>query len=491
MIKFLFIQKDNENVGVEYLSSSLKSAGHLVELVFFQYPFGDALENKIILKKLTEYKPDIVCCSPFSYQYRWSLAKVSFVKKKFPKIFTLFGGVHVNSVPEVVIKEKVIDGIIIGEAEKIIVEFANNFAKEDVSNTPSLWYKKGKEIKKNQLAPLETNLDSLPFPDKGLFYLSSPGLKYLSYTAIGSRGCPYACSYCYNSIYQRMYQGQKRFRQHSPEYVIKELVINKKKYGFSRIEFADDVLAVDIPRLKKLMGLYSKKIKLPFGCFFHPNLVKEETVKLLKKGGCTWFKLGVQSANEQYRKKYLHRHETNENILQVAKLCHKHGLQFSFDHILNLPGETKEHLIEAVTFYNKCRPTIISFWGLMYLPATEIIQYGFQAGVISKKDVSKINQGDFSSLEIVPWRDSEDNSINMSAFMLLFVLISLLPEKAIDFLVKARFYDVPFKIPNIVLVPLKILAKIRAGQFYLYKSSIITFFIGKFQKFRTQMSLFN
>jgi anaerobic magnesium-protoporphyrin IX monomethyl ester cyclase len=481
MLKFLFIQQENENIGVEYISASLKQQGHQVELIFFPFSIGDKDENQQIHEKIGAYKPNIACFSPFSFQYPWSIAKAKYIKNTFPDIFTLFGGVHVNSVPECVMEDPEIDAIMVGEADKTIQEFSTNFEAGDISKTPSLWYRKNGAILKNPLARLETDLDSLPFPDKDLFYNSplSPGLRHFPYTEVGSRGCPFACSYCSNNVYQRLYEGQKRFRSRSPENIVKELSENKAKYHFSRVEFADDVLAIDMPRLRKLMALYKQEINLPFACFFHPKLVSEETVRLMKEGGCVWFKLGVQSASEDYRKKFLNRYETNDNIRMVSKLCRQYHLQFSFDHILNLPGETKDHLIEAVNLYNECRPTIINFWGLMYLPATDIIKLGLEYRMITQQDIKAINNGShkLSKLGFVPWYKDKKDSVNTSAFMLLFVLISLLPKNAIDFLIKVRFYDLPVNVPNFILVPLKVIVKFKAGQGYLYWSSVISYWM--------------
>jgi anaerobic magnesium-protoporphyrin IX monomethyl ester cyclase len=483
MVRFLFIQKDHENIGIEYLSAGLKAAGFLVDLLYFPRAQEDSVSNAAILDKIATYKPDVVCFSPFSYQYQWALRKAKIVKKKFKKVFILFGGVHINSVPDLVMREKTIHGIIVGEADETIVEFAKNLEKGDVGATGSLWYRKEGKVIKNSLAPLVTDLDTLPFPDKDLFYANPAGahLRQEFYTVVGSRGCPYACTYCSNNIYQRLYKGQKRFRQRSPENIIEELVQNKEKYNFRRVSFADDVLAIDMPRLKKLMKLYKKKVNVPFSCFFHPNLVKKETVKLLKDGGCTWFKLGIQSANEDYRREHLNRSETNKNILQVAELCRKYGLKFSFDHILQLPGETKAHLLEAVRLYSECRPTIINFWGLMYLPGTDIIQLGLKTKAISKKDIKRINAGEFSSLDIVPWYKNKNENVNASAFMTLFVIISLVPKKVINLLLRIHFYDLPFRVPNAVLVPLKVMSKVRAGQGYLYLSQVREFFTKKSQ----------
>jgi len=477
MTKFLFIQHKNENIGVEYLSASLKENNYPVELLFFAYTTNDKIENETIREKINTFKPDIICFSPFTFQYPWSVSKTNFIKKEFPNLFILFGGVHVNSVPNAVMEDKCIDGIIIGEADKTIVEFAKNYEEGDISLTPSLWYRKEGKIVRNPMSFLEQDLDKLPFPDKDIFYNSplSPRSRLFAYTALGSRGCPFACTYCSNNVFSRLYAGQKRLRYRSPENFVDELEQNKKKFKYKRIEFADDVLAIDVPRLRKLMELYKQKVDVPFACFFHPKLVSEEVVTLLKNGGCTWFKLGVQSANEEYRKKFLCRFETNESILEVSRLSRKYGLKFSFDHILHLPGETKEHLIEAVNFYNQCRPTIINFWDLMYLPATDIIKYGLEYKIISESDLPKINNGthELSKLNEVPWNLNTGNKINYSAFMLLFILISITPSFFIKYLMKIKFYNISFQIPNIILIFFKVISKFRAEQGYLYLSSVI------------------
>lgn len=473
MTRFLFVQSEFENIGIEYLSAGLKQSGHEVELLFLASILDLNKNNSDIGKEIQILQPDIIAFSPFSMQYNWALKRARFIKKYFPKVFILFGGVHVNSVPDSVITRKWIDGIIVGEADETIVEFANNY-KGDYSKCRSFWYKKRTgEVVKNKMAPLVVDLDKLPFPDKDLFYEKMPeDMRKLPYTVMGSRGCPFACSYCSNNIYQRLYAGQKRLRYRSPDLVVEEIVVAKKKYPFNRVDFSDDVLAVDMVRLKTLTNLYKKKVNLPFSCFFHPQLVSIKTIKALRKGGCDWMKLGIQSANEEYRHKYLNRHETNKQVLLVAKLCRKYGLNFSFDHIFNLPGETKSHLIEAVKFYNLCRPNTINFGGLMYLPATDIIKFGLDFKEIRKEDLPKITQGThmYSKQTNVPWYfyKQRGDVINPSIFMMLFILITLLPKGVIDMLIWLKVYNWPFLIPNWIIIPLKIMSKIRGGQIYLY-----------------------
>ena len=492
--KFLFIHPEEENIGIEYLSASLKMNNIPIELLFvprvynnIAFHFNKSKRAKpefwLTKAKIKEFKPDVVCFSPFTSQYLWTIDQATRIKKMFPKIIVLYGGVHVNSVPEEVVKQKCIDAIIVGEGDKQIVEFARNFSdKRSWGNIKSLWFKQGKRIVKNNLAPLIADLDILPYPDKDIFYKQIPQpLLETTYVIMASRGCPYSCTYCANNVYQRLYAGQKRLRFRSPENVVAELLWAKDKYHFKMVEFFDDVLAVDDKRLDELMDLYRKKVKLPFTCYMHPQLINEQIVKTLKVSGCCWLKMGVQSANEQYRRKYLNRGETNEQVLSAARLCRKYGLQFSLDHIFNLPGETEENLVEAVKLYSMCRPTIINYGTLIYLPGTDIIKYGVESGLLSKSDVKLINEGrdpvvHMSNIELFSHRNKNINNINLSVFAMFMSFIPISSEWFINWLIKIRVYKIKISTPKLILIFLKILTKIKAKQMYLYFSVFKTLF---------------
>ena len=81
-----FIYNGAENIGIEYLSSFLKSKGHKVSLLFDPAIFsGDYIVNnkllssifsidKKILEKIGELNPDLIGFSSFTGNYRWCLS---------------------------------------------------------------------------------------------------------------------------------------------------------------------------------------------------------------------------------------------------------------------------------------------------------------------------------------------------------------------------------------------------------------------------------
>ncbi|MDD3150928.1 MAG: hypothetical protein PHV68_08840, partial [Candidatus Gastranaerophilales bacterium] len=147
-------------------------------------------------------------------------------------------------------------------------------------------------------------------------------------------------------------------------------------------------------------------------------------------------------------------------------------------------------LIEAVDFYNECRPNSVNWAGLIYLPATAIIEHGFKFKTIKKEDLKKINVGTFQPISLYHRTSLFDRSgakdkekfINISAFMLLFALIPVFPKSFVKFLLKNKFYNLSLTVPNVVIILFKIISKIKNRQIYLYTDSLKISFANKIQK---------
>ena len=489
-MKFLFIQPEFENIGIEYVSASLKKAGHETSLVYIPRPFQNSAfsilkedeqrENINIGNAIRKIKPEVVCFSPFTSYFRWSVNKSDYIKKYFPSIFILYGGIHPTFIPEATIIENSVDALIVGDGEEAVVDFADNFHDWDKLKTvQNLWIKKDGKVIKNPLRPKMTNLDNLPFPDKDLFFEQFPKFQKKVFGVVASRGCPYKCTYCCNNVYNELYKGQKILSFQSPEYVIEQLKYFKCKYNYSLLEFMDDVLAVKMDRLEALLPAFKQQIGVPFTCFMYPNKFtgREDVIKILKETGCSWLKIGVQTSNERYRKEVLKRTGTNELIIKIADLCNKYNLNFSFDHIFDMPGETAEDLYDAAKLYNRCRPTIVHFGTLMYLPKTKIINEGLKVGALKTQDVALIDKGEepaaLSSNVGRFARHSGSEKVNNSIFVFLFIAATIFPKRLMDFLLKYEGWKTSkFQVPQFILIMMKIASKIKAKQGYVYFSAV-------------------
>ena len=61
-----------------------------------------------------------------------------------------------------------------------------------------------------------------------------------SLTTVSSRGCPYACSFCYRGS-----QGERLYGMRSPEHIAKQVRGYVDRYDLDFIGFPDDNFAVD------------------------------------------------------------------------------------------------------------------------------------------------------------------------------------------------------------------------------------------------------
>ena len=297
----------------------------------------------------------------------------------------------------------------------------------------------------------------MPFPDKDLFYKIYPEFVKDYYT-ISSRGCPFTCSYCANNVLHNVYRGSgKMIRRRSPENIIMELVLAKKKYSLKKVTFVDDIFVQDVKWLEKFVSAYKEEINLPYLMLTHPRFVTPKIAKLLVDSGCYLLCFGIQSASEKTRYETLNRFETNQEIENAAKNCHAVNLKFSIDHIFNIPGEGIKEQEEALVFYNQLRPTIINSYQLQYLPKTEIINKAIEKGVIKKSMIEEIEKGLTSASLVFGFGDKDKFNPDLiyANFQFFFMLLPILPKTVMDWIIRKRFYLMRFKIPIVISFILK------------------------------------
>ncbi len=448
-MKIVFFYNRFENLGIEILSSYLKSQGHQVTLLFDPQLFNDGylkikyLAKKFdyrerILNKLGKIKPDLIAFSVLTDNYRWALNLAKLIKKRH-NIPIVFGGIHCTSVPDEVISNSCVDYVIRGEGEYALDELAKAIGhKKPVVNIKNLTYRKGKRIVHNKLRDFIKDLNILPFADKELFHRAIPYSK-LNYTLMTARGCPFNCTYCFNHMYKKIYTNKGKYlRKRSVDNVIQELKEAKRKYGFKFVSIIDDVFMTDNEWLKDFAEKYQKEIKVPFRCIGHVNYINEENIKFLKDSGCKVIQIGIQTTSDNTRRNIIHRFETNEIIKKASKVIKRKGITFEIDHILGFPKEGIKEQIEAALFYNEIRPDIINVYWLKCFPKTDIIKYMIEDKKLSQKDIDLIEKGYFPSYI---QGGSVKNIRELKKFASLFNMIPILPPKIIDFIIRKKLYN--------------------------------------------------
>ena len=407
-----FIYRNYEGLGIGYIASYVRSLGHQVQLALYPDPWSDTyvkqkdkdspmvgrLQSRVdrqLLREIVDFGPDLICFSTVTDDYQWCLRTAGTLKAATGAV-TIFGGVHVSSVPERVVVQPSVDLIGLGEGERALgalLEQLDDWKAGADIRIPGIWYERDGEIHQNGRGEAIQDLDNLPFPAKDLFYARLPGLAR-TYTATTTRGCPYKCTYCYNAVMLPIYRQQgKWLRQRSVDNVIDELTWAKQSFHPRHFLFMDDVFASNKKWVEEFTERYKREIDLPFALITEAVVLnKEDTVRCLKEAGLINVQVGVQTLNEDSKKK-IDRPESRQQLENAFTLMNKYGIHYQVDHMLGIPGETDEDQRIALEFYNEYRPDIVSVFWLKYYPKLPIIELALQQGILKAEEIDDIEEG--------------------------------------------------------------------------------------------------
>ncbi|MFN8287508.1 MAG: radical SAM protein [Chitinophagales bacterium] len=398
----------SEQLAISLLSGIAKREGHAVSLVYTPSLFHDRWNLEVpllnrffdetdeVIQQIVKSEPDVLAFSVLTATYQWALHIATEVKKKRPRVKTIFGGVHISAVPDRVIKKEVVDYLVVGEGEEafpaILSAIQNKSFTDAIANT---WFKAedGRIIKGPQKGFYQ-ELDTLPAFDKILW---ENDIKVTDkYMTMASRGCPYRCSFCFNNFFARLPEEKsgKYVRFRSPDHMLAELSFAKERYGNIRlIDFQDDVFTADKKWLKEFLPRYKNEIDIPFQCLTHPKYLDEEIAALLSDAGCKWIQMGVQSMDEDFKKNNLQRFERSDQIAEACRIMAKYGIKAKLDHMFGLPEEPVSAQEKALALYKQYVPERIQTFWTCYLPGTDLLKEGLAKGVVTPEAAERLYEG--------------------------------------------------------------------------------------------------
>lgn len=240
----------------------------------------------------------------------------------------------------------------------------------------------------NKMGKWVQDLDELPFEDREVFsYERIVDSRHGWAEVIASRGCPYACTYCFNLPFFSRYKNDTKgtgddlklrdfVRRRSVESTIEMLKEIKDKYpAVKYFTFVDDVFAIYSRWLADLAPVYAREIGIPFACTTQPLAFNEDIARLLKEMGCKVVKMGVEAGNVRIRNQVLNRNIPDDVLIRDFKLCRDYGLKPQAFNMIGLPTETIENMMETVRLNAKLRSYIV--WMSTFMPYPGTVLYDF------------------------------------------------------------------------------------------------------------------
>jgi len=275
-------------------------------------------------------------------------------------ILTLMGGPHPTFFPRESLGLSHIDYICMGEGTVALERFVHGEETNNIIND----YKQYR----GALDPI-ADIDKLKI-DRGVVYKIGNRAKNPIRNFMGTFGCPFNCSYCFNFSYNKLYehQGGKRVRYMEPELFVGEMKECVRDHDTRFLYIQDDIFVLNKKWFNRVADLIKQEIDLPYHCHVRIDVLTEQTAKKLKDTGCYSVTFAIEDADEGYREKYLNRKVTNKKILENSRLLRDHGIEFRIENMVGLPFNSLRDNMNTLDINYRCHPTI--GWASLFQPFT-------------------------------------------------------------------------------------------------------------------------
>ena len=378
-MKVLFIQNNGiqESLGIANISGILKAHGHDTDLILITHT--PDLEEAI-----RKINPQIIAFSALTGVHQSLITLGQRIKKSFD-VPIIMGGPHPTYSPEVINNEG-IDIICRGEGEEAFLELADKLqAGKSITKIPNLHVKtKDGTIYQNEMRPV-SDLDSLPFPDREIYY-KYPFLRDVPMKRfMASMGCPYPCTFCHEPVIRGLYRGKGNYvRTKSVKRIVAEIKYIKDRYCLKHVHFSDDLFFIRncYEWLEEFADLYPKEIGIPYSCNIRYDSIVEHSADLLVKSGAYGVTIGLESGNEQLRTVVIKKNVKNEHMIEGARLLRERKIKMLTSNMIGLPGETLDQAFETVQLNMQLKSNYVRANTFLLFAGLPMVDYALKNGFV-------------------------------------------------------------------------------------------------------------
>ena len=392
-ILLISVQRNLDIISLKALHHLLLERGHGSFLLYL--PVFDPADH-IRLERLNSFvaqvAPEFIGISLMAIDYRFAKATTIHLKKTFPEIPVVWGGIHATTTPAMCLEDA--DYVCVGEGEQTLLDIAEAIEiRQPLVEIPNLSYLENGKVKQNAPFSVIEDLDTLPIiaqippnsfveTPQGIMPLESRHLaKYKRYRGrvykiMTSRGCPNMCTYCVNNFLQKL-SGYRRIRRRSVSHVMAELEqALKQGPEIEHVDITDDCfLASDMEYLSEFCCAFKTKIQKPFIAKGTPRYFTREKMDLLVDAGLVWANMGLQSGSDRVCQNVYKRNVSCQEFIQAAKLISEYPIAAYYDVIVDNPFESIDDSLRTVEVLMETpRPFYTLIFSLEFYHGTELYE---------------------------------------------------------------------------------------------------------------------
>ncbi len=356
-------------LGLLYLASSLERAGWAhVTVIDAQ---AEELDYPALAARIREFGPELVGVAVMTFTLLDALRTASVAKQECPGCRVVFGGPHATIYGSLTLRSHPqVDFALRGEGEAslpLLAAALERGAPLDV--VPGLTFRRGAEVVENPLAPPAQPLDDLPFPARRLLdvrrYTSVLSHRRPVTTMISSRGCPYACRFCYRPSYDQ------RYRARSAVNVVDEMV-ECRRLGVEEVFFYDDTFNLQRDRVVAVCDeIRRRRLDLPWDARVRLDRLDPDLLAQMGRAGCCRLHLGIESGSQAILQQ-MRKHIDLARVEDVLRASRRIGIETLAYFMLGFPGETPAQIEETITWAVRLDADFTQFAIVMPFPDTPL-----------------------------------------------------------------------------------------------------------------------
>lgn len=339
------------NLGLGYLSATLKQFGYRVEVLDFEE------DTDTLVAKALAMQPMLVGFSLiFQFYVRRFDALASAMRDAGLQChFTIGGHFPSLSSEETLRTVGAVDSVVRYEGELTLLELVDHIGTgADWHAVPGLaWRDKDGAFRVNADRHLIHDLDSLPWPDRDYEFETILGQRMAP--LIASRGCSRTCSFCSIHVFYRNAPG-KVVRLRQPRHVVAEMHHLHHERGVNIFLFQDD----DFPVYGKVWRRWSRELiaelrqaglvgRILFKLNCRADAVEPELFAELRDAGLFIVYMGLESGSDEGLNTLNKGLDVAQNV-EAVRLLKSLNITFEFGFMLFDPSSSFRSIRENLDF---------------------------------------------------------------------------------------------------------------------------------------------
>lgn len=344
-------------------ASYMKSISHNVKV------FDRCIDFSKAEKVFDDFSPEavVVYVPPTA-----SIKDAAFISELAKKrgAFVVWCEVVAAAFAEQIVESGYADFVITGETETKLQMLCEEFkGAKNFSLISGLTFRsKEKTISTKNIN--DTNLAVIPEIDWELVdvekcFRQFPHCKKMLYMYT-SRGCPYKCTYCYNTMFYNSVH-----RKRPIHYVLNEIRYLERNHGLDGVNFSDELLLLSNEEIKEISD-FRKENNLNFfwGGETRADTYKDiDTLQKMYDAGCRWFLLGLETGSTATRER-INKKMDHSLINDFINKCTEVGITTFGSFIVGFPDETPEDLRATAEFAQSLNLDAFLFNYYIVIPKT-------------------------------------------------------------------------------------------------------------------------